>query len=637
MTGREKRAKSTGVTFRLNEPGMGEHERVGLAGLSLSLTAATAWEKQRQRWPLPKPVEKSLDRLRETISNLKAPDFPFVEDGLGACLEWSEGNEKAALEAVVKWAWQVHDGVLFLPGVHRKREHLDCYHLRTHVHNGIFSTFWGKPNVPYSKYVGQRVSQAIRFDDESGASFTVSHSPITLVDGVPYYKNIPSSIAQGKQAKLPPWSHPGAAPRFNNNHPPRIKCDTDEWLGTAKFAYLMRFAPIACHYIKLPRAKEKIKAGGGAPKETMTEQWGYMIPSVGNLRKYQREFLRRNMVNLSNWPFYGEVAGLEDAILRFAVRRESWREALTIVMGNAGYFSSQSNQKTRKNLLRSNDQTGAKMFLRYQIFNRVFPVGKTVPRRGVKPEESDEKGNHRIELPNCRERITANILRGDPWYANLAYIPFWQRDRVGNDCQTVRERGLSAVRLNLPWKKAGEDKESISPERLWFLKLHYFERIQLMSIANESDLWDDPQEKDMLDAFREAFRRLLDREDKALRRGGSRDLPKRWDNTADKWHRRLLHAKTKLLLSTVVHELLAQAARSHRLKNDNWEPGGPAFLLSKTSKDESDESRRARNNCFQAKFRRMMNHPSDWKKVRDLALLALTTFTDSRLGSGKSN
>ena len=61
--------------------------------------------------------------------------------------------------------------------------------------------------------------------------------------------------------------------------------------------------------------------------------------------------------------------------------------------------------------------------------------------------------------------------------------------------------------------------------------------------------------------------------------------------------------------------------------------GGPAFLLSKTSEeDEGDESRHARNDEFQAKFRRMVNHPSDWKKVRDLALLALTTFTDKRLG-----
>ena len=159
-----------------------------------------------------------------------------------------------------------------------------------------------------------------------------------------------------------------------------------------------------------------------------------------------------------------------------------------------------------------------------------------------------------------------------------------------------------------------------------------------MSIANEKEIWEDPQEKDILDAFRSAFRRLLNREVKALGRGGSRDLPKRWDNTADKWHRRLLHARTKLLLATVVHELLAQAARSPDLKGqDLVEPGGPAFLLSKVGEDESHESRRARNNAFQSEFRRMVNHPSEWKKVRDLALLALATFTDLRLSSGQDS
>ena len=159
-----------------------------------------------------------------------------------------------------------------------------------------------------------------------------------------------------------------------------------------------------------------------------------------------------------------------------------------------------------------------------------------------------------------------------------------------------------------------------------------------MSIAEKKEVWDNPLEKDILDAFRQAFRRLLNREDKALGRGGSRDLPKRWDNMADKWHRRLLHAKTGLLLSTVVHELLAQAARSPNLRDGNFVvPGGPAFLLFKTNEDESDESRHARNDAFHAEFRRMVNDPSDWKKVRDLALLALTTFTDKRLGQRKDD
>ncbi|MCY3772680.1 MAG: type I-MYXAN CRISPR-associated Cas8a1/Cmx1 [Gemmatimonadetes bacterium] len=618
MSGGEKKAKSTGVTFRLNEPGMGEHERAGLAGLCLSLTAAIVWEKQGRTLPLPKTVEKSLDRLRETVSNL---DTPFVEDGLGICLEWSEGNEKAVLEAVVKWAWQVHDGVFFLPGVHRKREHLDCDHLRLHVHNGLLGTFFQFPTTITKEKDPER--KVVRFDEEK--TFSVSYRRISSDAKLPQHKAIPPKGICGNDTvkAMSSWIYPGSEPRFNNNLS-GIQRETG-WRGPARFAYLMLFAPIACHYIKLPRSN--------------ADNWAYMIPSVENLRGYQRDFLRRNLVNFGNWPFYGEVSGLEDAALRYATRSNASNQSVTVVMGKASFYHAQ--QKTRNNLWReftSSDDTSM-VFRRYDIFNRVFPAGNMArPTREPKPEESNQKGSHFIVLPNCRERITANILCGDPWYADLAYIPFWQRDRVENDCQNVRERGLSAVGLDLLWKNGDQEKASISPERLWFLKLHHFERKQLMSIANENNLWDDPQEKDMLDAFRGALRRLLNREDAALGRGGSRDLSKRWDNTADRWHRRLLHAKTKLLLATVVHELLAQAARSPGPRDGNLvEPGGPAFLLSRISEDESDESRRMRNNAFQAEFRRMVNHPSDWKKVRDLALLALTTFTDSRLVRNEYN
>ena len=621
MSGKGKPAKSTGVIFRLNEPGMGEYERAGLAALCLSLTVATAWEKQRRRWPLPIVVQESLNGLRETIRNFGVPDFPRVEDGLGSVWNgakamkklrwrpWSNGHGKSMMEC------------FFSPGVHRKREHLDCYHLRLHVHNGLLGTFFQFPRT--IKKVKDPERKVVRFDEEK--TFPVSYRRIVPHAELPQYQAVPKKGVCGDDVIRPmtSWIYPGSEPRFNNN-PKSILRETG-WCGPARFAYLMLFAPIACHYIKLPRSN--------------ADNWAYMVPTVQNLQGYERNFLRRNMVNFGNWPFFGEVAGLEDAALRYAARSTVSGQSVTVVMGKASFYHAQ--QKTRKNLWReivvADDMPTA--FRRYDIFKRVFPAGKMArPTREPKPEESNQKGNHFIALPNCRERITANILRGEPWYADLAYIPFWQRDRVENDCQDVRKRGLRAVGLNFWWKSVDQDKEPISPERLWFLKLHYFERKQLMCIADNKEVWDDPMEKDMLDVFRGAFRRLLNREDYALRRGGSRDLPKRWDNTVDKWHRRLLHAKTGLLLSTVVHELLAQAARSPNLRDGKLvELGGPVFLLSKISEDESDESRHARNDKFQAKFRRMVNDPSEWKKVRDLALLSMTTFTDRRLGQRKDN
>ena len=448
--------------------------------------------------------------------------------------------------------------MLFLPGVHRKREHLDCYHLRLHVHNGLSGTFLQHPKTIKKEKDTER--KVVRFDEEK--TFSVSYRRIAPDAKLPQHNAVPRRTICGDNPApaMSSWIYPGSEPRFNNNLT-SIRRETG-WAGPGRFAYLMLFTPIACHYVKLPRSN--------------ANNWAYMVPGVEDLPGYQRDFLRRNMIKLGNWPFYGEVAGLEDAALRYAIRNQARGQSLTVVMGKADFYHPQ--QKTRKNLWRdiavADDMPTA--FRRYDIFNRAFPAGNMArPTREAKAEESDKKGNHFIAMPNCRERITANILRGDPWYAELLYIPFWQRDRVENDCQGVRRRGLQAVGLNLPWKSGDQEKESISPERLWFLKLHHFERGQLMSIANEKKVWDDPLEKDMLYAFRQAFRRLLNREENATKRGGSRNLHKRWDNTADKWHRRLLRAKTGLLLSGAVHELLAEAAK--KSLHARWKSRRPRF------------------------------------------------------------
>ena len=136
---------STGADFSLYEPGMGEYERAGLAGLHLSLTAARLWQRQRTAWPLPRCVAKRLNDLYKHVTNHDAPDFPLSHDGDSIRLEWRAGTEITALRAIVDWAWQVHDGVLFLPGIHRKRQHLDCYYLRLHVHTGLLGTYFQFP------------------------------------------------------------------------------------------------------------------------------------------------------------------------------------------------------------------------------------------------------------------------------------------------------------------------------------------------------------------------------------------------------------------------------------------------------------------------------------------------------------
>ena len=577
---------STGVTFRRNEFGMGEYERAGLAGLYLSLTATQAWARQREAWPLPDAVAERLDAVRQYVTNFDAPRFPVANEGDGVRLEWRAGTEIDALKAIVNWAWQVHDGVLFLPGVHRRRQHLDCYYLRLHIHSGLLDTFFQHRRTLKRLNRKQTVE---RLDEEK--TFTVTYRPISENAVLPQTKAVPNQgVCTLKPAKpTRNWIFPGSEPRFNNLS---TKPEAG-WCHTAALAYLMLFAPLSCHYIKLPH------------------DWAYMVPQVGNLKLFQRRFLRRNTMTASNWPFHSEVAGVEDAALRCVTSGKGGSLFLTVVMGNAAYYD--RNQKTRRNLIRQlgGRSDSASIVVRYDLFSRAFPVAKTIKARtSVSAEDSTTKGSHFVSLPSSRERITANLLNGEPWYSELAYVPFWQRDRIADE----RKRS----------------SRPISQERLWFGKLRY-ERIQLMSIVGEERMWDDPREKDLLYAFRGAFRRLLNREAQGLGRGGSRDLTKRWENTMDWWHRRLLNAKTKLLLSAAVHELLALASRSPAFrKNKVVEPGGPAFLLP-MSDGEGSEEWRARNDAFHAEFRRMVNHPTEWKKVRDLALLALTTFADKRL------
>ena len=597
---------STGMTFGVDDPGMGEYERAGLAGLYMSLTAARAWERAQSAWPLPKPVSERLEALRKNVTNHQAPAFPLADGGYGVRVEWHAGSELAALKAIVNWAWQVHDGVFFLPGVHRKRHHLDCYYLRVHVHSGLLGTYFQFPTT--IKKTTNTERKVERFDEER--TFTVPYRPIAPDAVLPQLKAVPpKGVCDEYLIKpIPNWVRPGSEPRFKTAG---IAKETG-WRGPARLAYLMLFAPIACHFIKLPRSTVGRRS---------TDNWAYIVPHVRDLQSFQHEFLRRNMTNLNNWPFYGEAAGLEDASLRYVVCHGGSEPCLTVVMGHAAYYHDQ--QKTRKNLWRDLAVTEhmPTARLRYDVFNRAFPVSRTVrPAKTPVPEDSSRKGSHFVSLPSSRERIMANLLGGGSWYADLAYVPFWQHDHVADERK----------------QKSKQSGASISAERLWFRKLQY-ERKQLMSITDEERMWDDPREKDVFDAFTQALRRLLNREQAAIGRGGDRDLSKRWDNTMDKWHRRLLNAKTGVLLSAAVHEFLALASRSPGYRNGRIvNPGGPTFLLPK-QKGEEGMDWRPRNDAFRAEFRRMLNHASEWKKIRDLALLALTTFTDRRLVPGMSD
>ena len=586
MARRKPKVKSTGIIFALNDPGMGEYERAGLAGLYMSLTATDAWAKDG----FPSSVKTQAQELKELIR------WYLGEDKISLCLEWED--EDKALTALVKWAWQVKDGVFFLPAIHRKREYLDNYYLRVHAHNGLLSTFFQFGST--IKKEKEAVKKIEEFDETQ--TFSVRYRAISSDAKLPQHKK--STFNRGINSHsfataVKSWIYPGSEPRFNNG-PLRIRQEKG-WQAVPRSTYLMLFAPLACYYIHLPRTKTK---------KRMTENWAFIIPQVRSLKDFHRLFLRC-LSNHSNWPFNDAVASMEDAVLKYAVStdlqqfpRGETASVLIVVMGNAGYYGDQ--QKTRKNFLRV--QINPAAYTRHAVFNRLYPVGSAVRKRQEESgEESEERANRYIRLPSSRERITANILANVPWYRELAFIPFWQRDQITEECK--------------------KSNEPVSPEQRWFSKLHQFERRQLMELSKEERMWDSPEEKRLLETLRyPVLWRLLNEEECAVgARGGSRSLPERWDDTVEKWHRRFLRAKTRPLFRAVIHELLSTAQRrTRKWDKDKRQINRIGGITFPSAKDDA---------TFHAWFWHEVNDPHGWQRIRDLALLALVTFSDGRLAA----
>ena len=151
-----------------------------------------------------------------------------------------------------------------------------------------------------------------------------------------------------------------------------------------------------------------------------------------------------------------------------------------------------------------------------------------------------------------------------------------------------------------------------------------------MELSNEERMWDSLEEKRLLEILRNrVLRRFLNEEDFAARsRGGSRSLAERWDAVVADWHRRLMRAKTRPLFRAVIHEFLVTAQRRTRRwdtdKRQETRVGGTVFP---SAREDA---------AFHAWFWHEVNDVHGWQRIRDLALLALVTFTDGRLGTNQN-
>src|SRR5262249_37183391 len=135
LTGSEQEQS---LTWRLSDPGMDLLERTGLGGLYMALRAAT-------------DAGADLSPLTWREDDLK-PDSVRVR--------WS-GPARPAFMKLMEWAWQVREGMLYLPAVHDAKD-AALLQNRVTMHNGIMRTFLQHTNVQPK---GEPISKVITLDE----------------------------------------------------------------------------------------------------------------------------------------------------------------------------------------------------------------------------------------------------------------------------------------------------------------------------------------------------------------------------------------------------------------------------------------------------------------------------------------
>jgi CRISPR-associated protein Cas8a1/Csx13 len=116
-----------------------------------------------------------------------------------------------------------------------------------------------------------------------------------------------------------------------------------------------------------------------------------------------------------------------------------------------------------------------------------------------------------------------------------------------------------------------------------------------MKLIAEDDMWDTEAEKVFVQAFWEALDSLYAQEAAATERGGSRTATDRFEDLNEDIRRKLTQAKTRTLLRGALSDLFAKAGRQKTIRTH------PAALW------------------------RLIDSPDQWRKGRDLALLALSS------------
>jgi CRISPR-associated protein Cas8a1/Csx13 len=539
-------------TWKLSNPGMDLLERAGLAGLFMALRAARA-------------ANHDLSPLEWTDADLKHDSVT---------VRWT-GPAQPAFEKLMRWAWQVRDGLFYFPAIHGEGDH---WWKREAVHNGLMKTYFQNPNVQPAL---ERVTKVVTI--EEGRMIQVSYKvPGERVPAPelglnkrnkPKNKTIPTQTTkphidssealfvkkdgswETKPVELSNWVYPGCAGRYGGEK---------SWYGPADLGLILMLTPTVCHFLRL-------QGEGG--------NWALVVPDVRELFEFARA---RPRVALK--PEFVDVASLGDAGLRFLaeyttgeVRKRLHVGCRVLAMGNVPYYQ---NQSIRKAVLDVADRNQA--VERYRLLQQAFPnyfqaIKKPATEEGPQP-------NGWYKLPTGRGRIADNLVNGRPWYEKL-FVPMpW-------DEQELEQQRKQA--------DAGS-----STERVWFRALTY-QRSKLMKLITQDDMWETEAEKFFVQAFWEALDSLYAQEAEATERGGSRTAQERFEHLNEDIRRALMQAKTRVSLRAALAELFAKAGRQKTVREH------PAAVW------------------------RLIDHPDCWQQGRDLALLALASHRNRAAREGK--
>lgn len=529
------------LRWALYEKGTDLLERAGIAAMYMALRAARDGD--------------------EDLSPLEWRDDDLQSDSV--TVRW-RGSAKQAFMKLMRWAWQVRDGVLFLPAVHDRRDRAQWWR-RVPMHNGIMGTVFQHNRVQPR---AGRCDRVVRLDEDREVlmSFFALDSEIKPHKDVEDLFVPRSGDFKVEDIRLASWLSRGESARYPSDATGST-WNSKPWQGAPARALMLMLAPTTFLYHRVKEHKS---------------DWVFVVPDVQDLDQFDSV---RRRIGLS--VDATDVASLGDAGLRFfaesstrGLRSNLLSGCRVVAHGIASYFH--TSNATRKAVL--DVAPNASTLRRYRLLHREFPnvygtyqVDATSDTRATsrRREGSRSLGQApraagRFRCPSIRGRIADNIVSRRGWYADLRTPLVWDHE------EAARER-----------KRLG-----VSLDRAWFQILCQ-SRSKLMRLVAEDDMWDREAEQVFVHAFWKTMDSLYRQEADAVRRGGAASIEKRWERLEGELYRSLMQAKTRVLLRGALSAWFARAGRLEilaehtpaiwRLIAEDWQKGRDLALLAMAS------------------------------------------------------